>query len=103
DLYAYLTYFALMLVYSANNLPYSALSGVMTGDLGERTSVSSYRFICAMSAAFVIQAIAPRMLQHFSHGAPGHYDAHAYQTVMGIFGALSIVFFLVTFVTTKER
>jgi glycoside/pentoside/hexuronide:cation symporter, GPH family len=102
-IYAYVTYLLLMLVYSANNLPYSALSGVMTGNLAERTSLSSYRFMLAISASFVIQAIAPKMLQHFSHGAPGHYDAHAYQVVMGIFGVLSVIFFVVTFCTTKER
>src|SRR4051812_40728565 len=33
--YAYVTYILLMMVYSANNLPYSALSGVMTGDAVE--------------------------------------------------------------------
>ncbi len=102
-IYAYVTYMLLMLVYSANNLPYSALSGVMTGDLGERTSLSSYRFMLAISASFVVQAIAPKMLQYFSHGAPGHYDAHAYQVVMGIFGVLSVIFFVITFATTKER
>jgi glycoside/pentoside/hexuronide:cation symporter, GPH family len=101
--YAYITYLLLMLVYSANNLPYSALSGVMTGDLGERTSLSSYRFMCAISASFVIQAIAPKMLEHFSHGTPGHYDPRAYQIVMTIFGILSVIFFVVTFATTKER
>ncbi|MGN6505095.1 MAG: MFS transporter [Tepidisphaeraceae bacterium] len=102
-IYAYVTYLLLMLVYSANNLPYSALSGVMTGDLHERTSLSSYRFFLAISASFVIQAIAPKLLEHFSHGAAGHYDAHAYQVVMGIFGVLSILFFAITFFTTKER
>src|SRR5262249_16789397 len=34
--YAFVTYFLLVLVYSANNLPYSALSGVMTGDMKQR-------------------------------------------------------------------
>ena len=46
-IYAYVTYLLLMMVYSANNLPYSALSGVMTGDVNERTSLSSYRFFFA--------------------------------------------------------
>ena len=101
--YAYITYLLLMLVYSANNLPYSALSGVMTGDLAARTSLSSYRFMLAISASFVVQAIAPKMLEHFSHGTPGHYDPRAYQIVMGIFGALSVIFFVITFATTKER
>jgi len=97
--YAYVTYTALMMVYSANNLPYSALSGVITGDLGERTSLSSYRFVCAMSAAFVIQGLALPMVQFFGKGD----SALGYQVTMGILSALAIVFFLVTFATTRER
>src|SRR5689334_7751790 len=46
--YAAITNIALMTLYSANNTPYSALTGVMTGDTDERTSLSSYRFVAAM-------------------------------------------------------
>src|SRR6185369_16217499 len=98
-IYAYVTYIALMMVYSANNLPYSALSGVITGDLAERTSLSSYRFVFAMSAAFVIQGLALPMVHFFGGGD----SAKGYQITMGIFSALAIAFFVVTFVTTRER
>jgi sugar (glycoside-pentoside-hexuronide) transporter len=98
-MYAYVTYIALMMVYSANNLPYSALSGVITGDLGERTSLSSYRFVFAMSAAFVIQGLALPMVNFFGQGD----SAKGYQWTMGIFSALAILFFVITFVTTRER
>jgi Na+/melibiose symporter-like transporter len=97
--YAYLTYIVLMMVYSANNLPYSALSGVMTGDLGERTSLSSYRFVCAMVAQLVIQGLALPMVHHFGGGN----NAKGYQVTMGIFSALAVVLFLITFATTRER
>ena len=97
--YAYVTYILLMMVYSANNLPYSALSGVITGDLDERTSLSSYRFVFAMSAAFVIQGLALPMVNFFGQGD----SAKGYQYTMGIFSALAIVFFVITFLTTKER
>jgi Na+/melibiose symporter-like transporter len=90
-----------MLVYSANNLPYSALSGVMTGDLHERTSLSSYRFFLAISASFVIQAITPGMLTHFSGSQ--HWTPRAFQIVMTLFGVLSVIFFVITFFTTRER
>jgi len=33
-----------------NNTPYSALNGVMTGDVTERTSLATYRFVAAMGA-----------------------------------------------------
>jgi GPH family glycoside/pentoside/hexuronide:cation symporter len=98
-IYAYITYIVLMMVYSANNLPYSALSGVMTGDLGERTSLSSYRFVFAMIAQLIIQGLALPMVHYFGKGD----DSTGYQVTMGIFSALAIVFFFITFATTKER
>jgi glycoside/pentoside/hexuronide:cation symporter, GPH family len=97
--YAYVTYIVLMMVYSANNLPYSALSGVMTGDLGERTSLSSYRFVCAMIAQLVIQGLALPMVHHFGQGD----NAKGYQWTIGIFSALAVALFLITFSTTRER
>jgi GPH family glycoside/pentoside/hexuronide:cation symporter len=97
--YAYITYIGLMAVYSANNLPYSALSGVMTGDLGERTSLSSYRFVCAMTAQLIIQGLALPMVHYFGQGD----SARGYQFTMGIFSALAVVLFLITFATTRER
>lgn len=98
-IYAYVTYLVLMMVYSANNLPYSALSGVMTGDLGERTSLSSYRFVCAMIAQMIIQGLALPLVNYFGQGN----SAKGYQWTMGIFSALAVFLFLITFVSTKER
>jgi GPH family glycoside/pentoside/hexuronide:cation symporter len=98
-IYAYLTYIVLMMVYSANNLPYSALSGVMTGDMGERTSLSSFRFVFAMSATVVVQGLGLPMVKFFGGGN----DALGYQTTIGIFSALAVIFFFVTFASTRER
>jgi Na+/melibiose symporter-like transporter len=66
--YAYVTYILLMMVYSANNLPYSALSGVMTGDVVQRTSLSSYRMVFAMASQLVIQGLALPMVKQFGGG-----------------------------------
>ncbi len=98
-MYAYITYIVLMMVYSANNLPYSALSGVMTGNIGERTSLSSYRFVCAMLAQLVIQGAALPMVHYFGQGN----DAKGYQATIGVFSVLAVIFFVITFFTTKER
>ena len=56
-LYAYLTYTLVMMLYSANNTPYSALMGVMTADASERSSLASYRFVGALVGQFIIQAL----------------------------------------------
>src|SRR6187401_2361410 len=54
-IYAVVTYTLLLLLYAANNLPYSALSGVITGDMKERNSMSAYRFVAVMFAQFFVQ------------------------------------------------
>lgn len=98
-IYAYITYILLMTVYSANNVPYAALSGVITGDMVQRTSLSSFRFVAVVLATLAIQGLALPMVNHFGQGD----SAKGYQVTMGIFSALAILFFLATFATTKER
>lgn len=97
--YALLTYILLMLVYSANNLPYSALSGVLTGNMAERNSLSAYRFTAVMVAQFIIQVLLlPLVLI-----AGGGDKALGFQNVMTVFAIVGTVFFLITFFTTRER
>jgi glycoside/pentoside/hexuronide:cation symporter, GPH family len=98
-IYAYVTYLALMAVYSANNVPYAALSGVITGNMAERNSISSVRFIFVTLAVIAIQGFALPMVNHFGQGN----SAKGYQITMGIFSVLAVIFFLITFITTKER
>jgi GPH family glycoside/pentoside/hexuronide:cation symporter len=98
-IYAYVTYILLMMVYSANNLPYSALTGVITGDIRERTSLSSYRFVCAMLGAFVVQCLALPMVKYFGHGD----NARGYRTTMGLLSLVAVGLFVVTFLTVRER
>ena len=40
-----------MTLYSMNNMPYSALGGVMTGDVNERAKLNSYRFVAVNDRA----------------------------------------------------
>jgi sugar (glycoside-pentoside-hexuronide) transporter len=98
-IYAYVTYTLLTLIYSANNVPYSALGGVITGDVAERTSLLSVRQIFANSAAFIVQAGAIPMYKYFGQGD----SAKGYQMTIGLFSLLSVAFFVITFWTTKER
>lgn len=97
--YAAITYVLLLIIYSANNLPYSALSGVMTGDMVERTSLSSYRFVAVTIAQFISQALLLPMVNALGHGN----DSVGYKYAIGIFGVIAVVFFVITFLSTKER
>lgn len=97
--YAYVTYTLVMMLYSANNTPYSALMGVMTPDASERTSIASYRFVAALIGQFAIQALALPLVDKFGHGN----SAHGWAITMGIFGALIVAFNLIVFGSTRER
>lgn len=52
-IYAYVTYIMIMIFYTAINIPYSALMGVITPSSEERTSVSTFRFTLAFAAALL--------------------------------------------------
>lgn len=98
-IYAFVTYNLLMMIYTVNNIPYSALTGVLTGDTVERTSLASYRFVFAMLAAFVVQGLTLKMVKVFGRGN----DALGFQLTMAVFCTFAVIFFFITFFTTKER
>ena len=56
-IYAYVTYTLMMMVYTAINIPYSALMGVVSHDPVQRTSFAQYRFIFAFAGAFMVQGL----------------------------------------------
>ncbi|MBC3765052.1 MFS transporter [Neptunicella marina] len=98
-IYAFVTYFLLVIIYSANNLPYSALSGVLTGSMAERNSLSSYRFVAVMVAQFIIQVLLLPLVLILGDGD----KAAGFENTMTLFSVVGIIFFLITFFTTKER
>jgi glycoside/pentoside/hexuronide:cation symporter, GPH family len=98
-IYALVTYFSLVLVYSASNLPYSALSGVITGDMKERNSLSSYRFVAVMVAQFIIQSLLLPLALSLGHGD----KAVGFGKVMFFFAIVGVICLIITFLTTKER
>ncbi|MDI3520950.1 MAG: glycoside/pentoside/hexuronide:cation symporter, family [Anaerophaga sp.] len=97
--YAMITYILLVIVYAANNLPYSALSGVITGNMADRNSISSFRFTGVMIAQFVVQVILLPLVFILGDGD----RAAGFEIVIGIFAGIGVLFFLITFLTTKER
>ncbi len=97
--YAYVTYSALVIVYTANNIPYAALMGVMSSDPQQRTSLSSYRFIFAFLGGLITQGLNIYLVAFFGQGD----DVKGYKYTMTLFAALAVVFFLITFFSTRER
>ena len=98
-IYALITYNLLMMVYTASNIPYSALSGVMTGDSLERTSLSSFRFMGAFLGGLLVQGLNLPLVRYFGGGN----EVKGYQYTIALFGAVATILLVVTFLTTKER
>jgi GPH family glycoside/pentoside/hexuronide:cation symporter len=98
-IYAVVTYSLLLLFYASNNLPYSALSGVITGDMSERNSLSSYRFVAVMFAQFFVQVFMLGIIK----SAGGGDKAIGIEKVMTILAIVGTIMLLITFLTTKER
>lgn len=98
--YAGITNVALMTLYSMNNMPYSALGGVMTGDPDERTRLNSYRFVSVNLAQFIVGGFTLPLVAKF---AQNHDRQHGWQVTMTLWAALCLVLFLVTFFSTRER
>ena len=98
--YAAITNTMLMTLYSMNNMPYSALGGVITADLNERASLNSFRFIAVNVAQFIVGGFTLPLVAKF---AIGHDRAHGWQLTMTIWAVLCFVLFMVTFFSTHER
>ncbi|NQY34993.1 MAG: MFS transporter [Alteromonadaceae bacterium] len=98
-IYAYVTYIGLTLAYTFNNVPYSALMGVMTPSDTERTSLSGFRFAGAFTGGLLVMGFLPDLVAYFGNGD----SAIGYQYSMYLFAALLIALMVITFATTKER
>ncbi|WP_312825631.1 MFS transporter [Epilithonimonas sp.] len=98
-IYAAITYTLLLLLYAGNNLPYAALSGVITGDMGERNSISSYRFVAVMFSQFFVQVFMLPIILSAGNGD----KAVGIEIVMTWLAIIGSIMLLITFFTTKER
>ncbi|HLP05175.1 MAG TPA: MFS transporter [Paludibacter sp.] len=98
-IYAGATYVLLMTAYATINLPYSALGAVMTDDTYERAGLNTYRFIAGFAGQFIVTGMALTLAHFFGNGD----KAQGFQYTLFLFAGLSLVFFFITFQTTKER
>lgn len=96
--YAYVLYLLMMAIYTAVNVPYGSLLGVMTDDDNEKNKFSSYRMVGAYAMGFVTLLSFP-YLQKLVGGT----DAHQYAVLGALFGILAAVMTLICGLCTKER
>ncbi len=98
-LYAYVVYTLMMVIYTMVMIPFSALSGVMTSDPVDRTSLNTFRFFGAFVAALIAKTLYMPMVDFFGQGD----KVAGNRWTLGIFAIVTIICFLVAFGSTKER
>ncbi|MDP5146785.1 glycoside-pentoside-hexuronide (GPH):cation symporter [Shewanella sp. ULN5] len=98
-IYAFVTYTALMMVYTAINIPYCALGGVLTADPKERVSIQSYRFVFAMLGGLLVSGLTLPLVDFLGQGD----KAKGYQLTIAAMSILGVAMFLTCFWGTKER
>jgi GPH family glycoside/pentoside/hexuronide:cation symporter len=98
-IWAYATFILIMMLYTAINIPYTSLLGVISANSDERTSVSSIKFLFAFAAGIIVSATLLPMTKTLGGGN----DAKGWQLSFIIYGIAAIGFFLIAFKSTKER
>jgi GPH family glycoside/pentoside/hexuronide:cation symporter len=98
--YAYISYTLMMMAYTAINVPYASLLGVMTAKSTERISLASYRMVFAFGGSLLVVAIFQPLVDFFDRTVE---ITAAYQLTMVVIGLLAVLFFVLTFSWTRER
>ncbi len=111
-IYAYVMYILMMTVYTAINVPYGAMLGVVTDDPREKSVFSSYRMFFAYIGSFLamgIFALFEKSIVGKTNSAGrimngvGDADPLSWTLVVGIVAVLCLLLFLGCFALTRER
>lgn len=99
-IYAYLTYSLMMMVYSAINVPYASLLGVMSAEPRDRNTLSTYRMTFAYIGSFIALLLFMPMVNQFSKG---HGEQHGWMMSVIVIAVLCVLLFYGCFAWTTER
>ena len=104
NIWAFATYILMMTIYTAINVPYGSMLGVMTEDTDEKTVFSSYRMFFAYTGSFIVLALWEPLCNSLA-GVSGKLttDPQAWQTAMIVVSTICLVLFVLTFKMTRER
>ena len=100
--WAYVTYNALMLVYTVINIPYIALLGVISPSPGDRTALSSIQFVGAFTGGIIVSATLLPMAK-VGGWLGAKTEERGWQMAFVLYGVAAVIFFLSTFFNVRER
>lgn len=102
--YAYVTYSLMMMIYSAINVPYASLLGVMSPNPKERNTLSTYRMTFAYIGSFIALLLFMPLVNFFSGNSKDLGDQQTGWTMaVVVIAILCIILFFGRFAWTKER
>lgn len=102
--YAYATYSLMMMVYSAINVPYASLLGVMSPDPRERNVLSTFRMTFAYIGSFIALLLFMPMVNFFSgEDAGAAAQQRGWMLSVAVIAVLCALLFYGCFALTRER
>lgn len=103
-LYAYVTYSLMMMIYSAINVPYASLLGVISPLPKDRNTLSTYRMVFAYIGSFIALLLFMPMVHYFSGDSKALEDQqHGWTMAVVVIAVLCALLFYGCFAWTKER
>ncbi len=97
--WAYIAYGLAMLAFTAVNVPYSGLLGVISPSAAQRASVTAFRMFFSGASGLLVGVLSSTMVRELGTGD----EARGIMLTMGVIAAVSVICYFTTFATTKER
>ena len=102
--YAYVTYSLMMMVYSAINVPYASLLGVMSDNPKERNTLSTYRMAFAYIGSFIALLLFMPMVNFWSgHSKEIAAQQQGWTLAVAVIAVMCALLFIGCFALTRER
>lgn len=102
--YAYVTYSLMMMVYSAINVPYASLLGVMSDNPKERNTLSTYRMAFAYIGSFIALLLFMPLVNFWSgHSKEIAAQQQGWTIAVAVIAVMCALLFIGCFAFTRER
>ncbi|WP_185960276.1 MFS transporter [Erythrobacter insulae] len=98
-IWAYVTYTLAMLAFTAVNVPYGGLLGVISPSSSQRSNVTAFRMLFSALGGILVGALGTTLVRELGGGD----EKLGILLTMSCIAAVSVFALLTTFATTKER
>ncbi len=106
-IWAYVTYIAFSMIYTASDIPYWALSSTLSADTNERNKIIVYpRFIATIAVAIATVGTQPLLFAFqnlFASRGNAVAQVRGYQFTALVYSLLTVACFAITFFFVRER